>query len=194
MGMEPSVDITQLLDAYADGNAEAFDRLLPLVYESLKQLAHARLRQERPGHTLNTTGLVHEAYLKLIDINRVQYQSRGHFFAMASKVMRRILINYAKMRKAQKRGGGALKEELDEARLITDDHAETLLELDDVLTRLEKLHPRPAEVVQHRYFGGLTNEEVAEALGVSLRTVERDLRFARAWLSKVWSGSGALTL
>ncbi len=186
--MEPPTDVTQLLVAYTDGNREAFDRLLPMVYEHLKRLAHARLRQERADHTLNTTGLVHEAYLKLIDINQVQYQSRSHFFAMASKVMRRILVNYALKRKAQKRGGEAQREEFDEARLISDAHAETLLELDDALRRLERLHPRQAEVIQHRYFGGLTNEEAAEALGVSLRTVERDLSFARAWLSKAWGG------
>ncbi len=181
-----SADVTQLLAAYTDGNRDALDRLLPLVYDHLRRLAHARLRQERSDHTLNTTGLVHEAYLKLIDINQVAYQSRGHFFAMASKVMRRVLVNYALERRAQKRGGGARKEDLDEARLVPDDYAETLLELDDVLKRLERLHPRPAEIVQHRYFGGLTNEEAAEAMGVSLRTVERDLRFARAWLSKAW--------
>ena len=186
--MPPPTDVTQLLLAYTDGDLEAFDRLLPLVYEPLKRLAHARLREERPDHTLNTTGLVHEAYLKLIDIKQVQYQSRGHFFAMASKVMRRILINYATMRKAQKRGAGAQRETLDEARLLPEAYAETLLELDDLLERLEALHPRQAEVIQHHYFGGLTNEETAEALGVSLRTVERDLNFGRAWLSKQWRG------
>ncbi len=186
--MPPPTDVTQLLLAYTDGDREAFDQLLPFVYEQLKRLAHARLREERADHTLNTTGLVHEAYLKLIDINRVQYQSRGHFFAMASKVMRRILVNYAMMRKAQKRGGGAQHDALDEALLISEAYAETLLELDDALTRLAVLHPRQAEVVQHRYFGGLTNEAASEALGVSLRTVERDLSFGRAWLSKEWRG------
>ncbi len=186
--MQPPTDVTQLLLAYTDGDPEAFDRLLPLVYEHLKRLAHARLREERPDHTLNTTGLVHEAYLKLIDIKQVQYQSRGHFFAMASKMMRRVLVNYATMRKAQKRGGGAQRATLDEARLLPEGYAETLLELDDVLKRLEALHPRQAEVIQHRYFGGLTNEAAAEALGVSLRTVERYLNFGRAWLSKQWQG------
>ncbi len=185
--MESSTDVTQLLAAYTDGDRDALDRLLPIVYDNLKRLAHARLGDERPDHTLNTTGLVHEAYLKLVDIQRVAYQSRGHFFAMASKVMRRILINYALQRRAAKRGGGAQREQIDDALLIPDEHAETLLELDDALKRLEKSHARPAEVLQHRYFGGLTNEETAEALGVSLRTVERDLRFARAWLASVWS-------
>ncbi len=190
--MQPQTDITQLLIAYTEGNREALDRLMPLVYEHLKGLAHARLRQERSDHTLNTTGLVHEAYLKLIDINQVAWQSRGHFFVMASKVMRRILVNYATMRKAQKRGGGAPIEELREELLIPEAYAETLLDLDDLLQRFEKTFPREAEVVEHRYFGGLTNEEIAETLSVSLSTVERDLRFARAWLSEKWSGDLAL--
>lgn len=186
--MLSQADVTQLLHAYGAGDREAFDRLMPIVYEQLRKLAHARLRQERPDHTLNTTGLVHEAYLKLVDINQVQWENRGHFFAMASKVMRRVLINYANKRNAQKRGGGAPHEALEEERLIPETYAETLLELDDALKRLEARHPRQGEAVQHRYFGGLTNEEAAEALGVSVTTVERDLRFARAWLAREWRG------
>ena len=186
--MLSQADVTQLLNAYGRGDREALDRLMPVVYEQLRKLSHARLRQERPDHTLNTTGLVHEAYLKLVDINKVQWESRGHFFVMASKVMRRILVNYALQRKAQKRGGGSPHKELDEERLVPDAFAETLLDLDDALNRLEALHSRPSEAMQHRYFGGLTNEEIAEALGVSLTTVERDLRFARAWLSREWRG------
>ncbi|MDX1429822.1 MAG: sigma-70 family RNA polymerase sigma factor, partial [Rhodothermales bacterium] len=178
--------------AYTDGNGEALEKLLPLVYNNLKRMAHARLRDERFDHTLNTTGLVHEAYLKLVDVKQVRSPSRGHFFAMASKLMRRILVDYAVARKAQKRGGGAHKEQLDEQQLIPDEHADTLLELDDALTRLAVLHPRPAEVVQHKYFAGLTSQEVAEAMGVSLRTVERDLRFARAWLAKEWGRKSGL--
>ncbi|MDX1530871.1 MAG: sigma-70 family RNA polymerase sigma factor [Rhodothermales bacterium] len=181
--------MTRLLAAYSGGDPDALDRLMPLLYEPLKRIAHARLRNERAGHTLNTTGLVHEAYVRLVDINRVQWEGRAHFLAVASRVMRRILINYARDRKALKRGGGQPKEELDEERLVTDDHAEALLELDDVLQRFEALYPRPAEAVLHRYFGGLTNEETAEALGVSLTTVERDLRFARAWLARAWGGA-----
>ena len=186
--MRSQVDLTQLLNAYSEGDEDALDRLMPFVYEQLRKLARARLRQERPGHTLGTTGLVHEAYLKLVDIDQMQWKSRGHFFAMASKVMRRILVNYALRRKAQKRGGGAPHEVLDEERLISDSYAETLLDLDDALTRLEAVHPRQAEALQHRYFGGLTNRETAEALDVSVTTVERDLRFARAWLAREWSG------
>ena len=186
--MATRAEVTRLLHAYTDGDSEALDRLMPLVYEQLRWLARARLRGERADHTLQTTGLVHEAYLKLVDINQVSWESRSHFYAMASKVMRRVLINYANKRKAQKRGGGAPHVALEEERLLPDDYAETLLELDDALERLEAVHPRPAEAVEHRYFGGLTNEETAEALGVSVTTVERDLRFARAWLSKEWRG------
>ncbi len=186
--MVSQAEVTRLLRAYTDGDRQALDRLMPVVYEHLRRLAHARLRDERPDHTLQTTGLVHEAYLKLVDINEVQYQSRAHFYAMASKVMRRVLINYAKQRKAQKRGGGAPHVALEEEGLMPERYAETLLELDDALERLEALYPRPAEVVAHRYFGGLTSKETAEALGVSGTTVERDLRFARAWLSREWHG------
>ncbi len=190
--MLSQADVTRLLNAYGEGDREALDRIVPVLYEQLRKLAHARLREERPGHTLNTTGLVHEAYLRLADINQIQWENRGHFFAMASKVMRRVLVNYALQRKAQKRGGGAQRETLDEERLIPDEHAETLLELDDALKRFEETHPRQAEAVEHRYFGGLTNEETAEALSVSLTTVERDLRFARAWFAKEWGGTISL--
>ncbi len=191
--MHSPADVTQLLKAYSEGRSEVFDQLVAIFYEQLKRMAHNRLREERPGHTLNTTGLVHEAYLKLIDINQVQYESRGHFFAMAARVMRRILIDYAERRKALKRGGGARNETLDEELLMPEAYAESLLDLDDALKRLEQAHPRPAQAVAHRYFGGLTNEETAEALGVSLTTVERDLRFARAWLSVEWNSTPGLT-
>ncbi len=142
--MPNPADVTQLLIALGEGRHEALDKLMPLVYERLKRLARARLRGERPDHTMNTTGLVHEAYLKLVDINRVRYENRGHFYAVASRVMRRILINYAEKRRAQKRGGGKHREELDEDRLIPDDYAEQLLELNDSLHRLEKAYPRQA--------------------------------------------------
>lgn len=184
--MQASPDITELLIAAREGEERALDRLLPIVYDQLKRLARARLRAERPDHTLNTTGLVHEAYLKLVDLDRIEWQDRTHFFAMASRVMRRILIDYATMRSAAKRGGDQQRVVLDEAMLISDENAETLLELDDFLTQLEVVNPRQGKIVEHRYFGGLTNEETAEVMGVSLRTVERDLRFARAWLARIW--------
>lgn len=191
--MHASLDITRLLKAYGDGQHEALDQLFPIVYNHLKRLAHHRMRQERPDHTLNTTGLVHEAYLKLIQINQVTYEDRSHFFAMASRVMRRVLINYAEQRRAQKRGGGVPHEALDEARLMPDALAEKLLDLDDALQRLEASYPRPAQVVAHHYFGGLTHQEVAEVLGVSTKTVQRDMRFARAWLADHWQGALDLT-
>ena len=186
MSAPPSPDVARLLAAYADGDRDALDRLMPVLYDQLKRLAHARLRNERAGHTLNTTGLVHEAYTRLVDVDRVQWQDRAHFLAVASRTMRRILINYARDRRALKRGGGRARVDLDESRLVADDHAESLLDLDDALERLGALHPRPGEVAAHRYFGGLTNAETAAALGVSLSTVERDLRFARAWLAHEW--------
>lgn len=163
---------------------------MPLVYAQLKRLAHSRLQNERANHTLNTTGLVHEAYLRLADVRQMRWESRVHFMATASMMMRRILINYARDRKALKRGGGASRQTLKEDVLIREDYAQALLDLDDSLRRLEAEHPRQGEVVQHRYFGGLTNEETAEVLGASLRTVERDLRFARAWLSREWRSNG----
>jgi RNA polymerase sigma factor (TIGR02999 family) len=176
------------LIAYGEGRHEALDQLFPVVYDHLKRLAHNRLRQERPGHTLNTTGLVHEAYLKLIQVNEVTYENRSHFFAMASRVMRRLLIDYAERRRAQKRGGGTPNEQLDDSRLLSDSFAEKLLDLNDALQRMEKVYPRPAQAVAHHYFGGLSHQEIAEVLAVSTKTVQRDLRFARAWLTDQWQG------
>jgi len=186
--MPAASDVTRLLIAYGQGKHEALDQLFPIVYDHLKRLAHNRLRQERPGHTLNTTGLVHEAYLKLIQVNQISYEDRSHFFAMASRVMRRVLINYAEQRRAAKRGGGVPDEELDESRMLPEGFAEKLLDLNDALHRMEQTYPRPAQAVAHHYFGGLTHEEIAEVLGVSTKTVQRDLRFARAWLTDQWQG------
>lgn len=181
--MRPPSDITQMLSRWSEGDQEALDDLLPIVYEQLRKLAHARVQRERSGHTLNTTALVHEAYLKLVGINPVQWKDRAHFFALASGVMRRLLVDYAYRRKTQKRGGDLQRVDLDEERLIPDVDAEKLLELDEALTRLEAQHPRPAKAIEQCYFAGLTNEETAEVLGVSRATVERDLRFARVWLA-----------
>ncbi len=185
--MEPPSDVTQLLVAYSEGDHQALDRLMPLVYEHLKHLAHARLREERPDHTLNTTALVHEAYLKLVDITQVRYENRRHFFATASQVMRHVLVSYARKRKAQKRGGGAHDMTMDEERLVIPDaYAETLLALDESLRAFEEKYPREGQVVEFRYFVGLTNQEIAEALGVSISTVERFLRFAKTWIRRHW--------
>lgn len=180
---EPS-DFTQMLLRWSDGDQEALNRLFPMVYEELKRLAHARVREERPGHTLNTTALVHEAYLQLIDLDKVQWTDRAHFFALASRVMRHLLVNYANQRNAQKRAGNRHRVELDEERLLPDAEVERFLELNEALTQLAAQHPRPAKAIEHSYFGGLTNEETAAVLGISRATVERDLRLGRAWLAR----------
>ena len=177
-------DVTQMLLRWSEGDDQALDRLLPVVYDQLRQMAHARLRRERPGHTLNTTALVHEAYLELVDLDQVQWKDRAHFLAMASRVMRNVLVDYAYRRQTQKRGGGQQRVDLDEERLIPDADVEKVLALDEVLKGLAAAHPRPAQAIEQSYFGGLTNEETAEALGVSRATVERDLRFARVWLAR----------
>jgi RNA polymerase sigma factor (TIGR02999 family) len=176
-------DLTRLLLAYGEGERSALDQLLPLVYDQLRAIAHARLRGERPGHTLNTTGLVHEAYLKLVDLDHVQWQDRSHFFALAARLMRQILIDYARVRKADKRGGGVPNLPLEEALWMPVEQAERLLELDEALTHLAAEHPRAGEALGHHYFAGLSNEETAQVLGVSVPTVERDLRFGRTWLA-----------
>jgi len=184
MAYSADVTVTQLLLHWGDGDERALDRLLPLVYEQLRQLAHARLAGERADHTLNTTALVHEAYLKLVDINQVQWKDRTHFLAMASRQMRRILVDYARERKAAKRGGVQYKVVLDEERFLPEAQVEIVLELDEALKRLEERNPRQSQAVAYRYFGGLTVEETAAALGISRATAERDLKFARAWLSR----------
>lgn len=185
--MPVSSDITGMLLGWSEGDPAALDRLVPILYAELKRLAHARLRGEVEGHTLSTTGLVHEAYLKLVEIDRVQWKDRNHFLAMASRLMRRVLIDQAHRRKAQKRGGGAQRLELDEVELRFDTaQAEVLLELDEALARMETEHPRQSQALELYYFGGLTQKEVAEVLEVSQPTVVEDLRFARAWLARVW--------
>ncbi|MFN0179084.1 MAG: sigma-70 family RNA polymerase sigma factor [Gemmatimonadales bacterium] len=184
-----SGEITSILRAASHGNKAAFDQLLPLVYPELNRLAHARLRAEREGHTLTTTALVHEAYLKLVDQNRVDWKNRSHFFAVASEAMRRILIDYAKRHRADKRGGGAIHITLETAASaepapFSDDQADELLALDDALTRLEGFNPEGAKVVQYRFFAGLSNVEVAEVMGTSERTVRRVWTIAKAWLRR----------
>ena len=184
MPHEHEADITKLLLNWSGGDREALDRLLPLVYTQLRQMAHLRLREQSPDHTLNTTALVHEAYLKLVDTNQVQWHDRAHFLAAASRLMRNILVDYWRKKKAHKRGGEQQRVDLDEALLMPEGQAETVLDLDDALTRLEQLSPRQSKVVEHRYFGGLTAEESARVLDVSRATVERDLKAARAWLAR----------
>ena len=190
--MQPRADVTEILIKWTEGDTTALDRLLPLVYDQLKQLAHARLRRERQDHTLNTTAVVHEAYLRLIDSDQIEWKDRLHFFSLASRLMRRLLVDHAHRRNAQKRGGGRPRTPFDEELLIPDEDADRLLELDESLAELGKQHPRQAKIIEHRYFGGLTNPDVAEALGISHATVERDLRFARTWLARYLGGGSTL--
>jgi RNA polymerase sigma factor (TIGR02999 family) len=173
--------VTDLLVRLRDGDPGAMDRLFPLVYGELRRIAHWQLRGERPGHTLSTTGLVHETYLKLVDQTRIQWRDRGHFFRVASWAMRRILVDYARSYRTLRRGGGLQRVPFDEDLAIAE-RGETLVALDEALDRLAAVDERLSRVVECRYFGGLTAEETAEALGISTRTVERDWLKARSWL------------
>jgi RNA polymerase sigma factor (TIGR02999 family) len=177
-----SADITDLLHRWGEGDAGALDQLFPLMYDRMRQLAHQRLRTE-PDASLNTTALVHEAYLKLVDSPRVSLRDHGHFLGLASRVMRHLLVDHARGRRAAKRGLGASPAPLEDATWLADDQVETIAELGEALQRLEAIDERRTRILEQRYFGGLTLEETAEALGISLATVKRELRSARAWLA-----------
>lgn len=177
-----------MLQRWSAGDEGARDRVLAFVYEQLKQMARGRLRAERPDHTLNTTGLVHELYLKLAEQAGTGWQNRDHFLAVASLQMRRILVDYAKRRQALKRGGAYQHVKLSDDLPLTDTEAGALLDLHDALERLEAISPRQSKAVELRFFGGLTLEEAAGVLGVAPSTVLRDLRFAQAWLAREWGG------
>ena len=188
MTRSPAPDhITQLLIDCSDGNQDAFNQLFPLVYEELRRLAHRYMTQERPGHTLQTTAVVHEAYLRLIDQKHVQWQNRAHFFAIASQMMRRILITHAQSHAYAKRGGGGLKVSLDEAAILSPERATELIALDEALKSLTAIDSRRSQVVELRFFGGLDNEEIAEVLKISPNTVTRDWNVAKAWLYREMS-------
>jgi RNA polymerase sigma factor (TIGR02999 family) len=176
-------EVTQLLQAWRGGERAALDRLVPLVQAELHRLAHIYMTRERPGHTLQTSALVNEAYLRLIDIKKVDWQDRAHFFAISANVMRRVLMQYARLRGAGKRGGGeAVRVELDEAFVPSPERDADLIALDGALNLLEETDPREAKVVELRFFGGLNEEETAQVLGVSDRTVRREWEHAKAWL------------
>src|SRR5215813_2910054 len=175
-------DVTSLLKKLADGNDQAAGELIPIVYEELHRLAVSHLRRERRDHTLQPTALVHEAYIKLVAQRNADWQSRNHFFAVASKLMRRILVDYARRHLREKRGGGQAKVSLDEAPIVSPDRPNRMLAIDESLSRLEKLDARQARIVELRYFGGLTIEEAAQVLGVSPTTVRREWTSAKAWL------------
>jgi RNA polymerase sigma-70 factor (ECF subfamily) len=180
-------EITPLLIDWSNGSQKALERLFPLVYEELRRLAHRYMRREHPGHSLQTTAVVHEAYLRLIDQKNVQWQNRAHFFAIAAQMMRRILITHAQSHAYAKRGGGALKVSLDEAAILSQERAGELLALDEALKSLNAIDPRRSQVVELRFFGGLSNEEIAEVLKISPNTVTRDWNVAKAWLYREMS-------
>jgi RNA polymerase sigma factor (TIGR02999 family) len=178
-----SSEVTELLRRWSAGEESARDQLIPLVYDGLRELAHRRLGRAPLENSLDTTELVHEAYLRLVDARRVELPDRANFLALASEVMRNLLIDRARARLTEKRGGGVIPSELDEYEWISEENLETVADLDDALKRLAKFKPRQGQLLQHRYFGGLTLEESATATGVSLATAKRELRFARAWLA-----------
>ena len=180
--MESSQDISRLLAECSSGDRSAFNGLLPLVHDELHRLAAAHMRRERTDHTLQTTALVNEAYLRLVDQKSAQWQDRVHFFAVASKVMRQILIDHARSHARAKRGGGETRISLDEVAVVSDERSEELLALDEALRKLAKKDQRKSEVVELRFFGGLSIEETAEVLKVTAKTVVRDWSMARAWL------------
>ncbi len=179
---------TALLLAWGRGEQAAFDELVTLVHGELRRIAQRHMRHERPGHSLQATALVNEAYMRLIDIRHVQWQNRAHFFAMSARAMRRILVDSARARGNEKRGGGVARVSFDEALLVTEEPGQDLVALDEALKELEKIHPRKSQVVELRYFGGLSLEETAEALHVSVDTVKRDFRFAKLWLLRELRG------
>jgi len=178
----PQERVTALLMRWSDGDDAALAELTPLVYEELRHLAHREMGGERPNHTLQTTALVNEAYLRLADQTNPRWQSRAHFFAVAARAMRRILVSYARSQRAQKRGRGVLKVDLDDAALVSPEESQEIIDLHEALERLAILDSRKAEVVELKYFGGLNYDEMAEVLKVSPVTVRRDWRFAKAWL------------
>ena len=187
----PQHQITQLLAEWSDGNQAALDELYPLVYEELHRLARRYMSRERKGHTLQTTALINEAYVRLVDQRNVRWANRSHFFAISAQIMRRILIDHARRHAYAKRGGGAKQVSLEEAAIVAPDQASELVRLDEALKSLAKLDERRCHVVEMRYFGGLSNEEIAGVLKVSENTVTRDWNLARAWLYQQLTGSAA---
>lgn len=181
--------LTALLQAWGRGDRAAFEQLVPIVHDELRRLAKRYMSRERPDHTLQATALVNEAYLRLIDLKQIQWQDRAHFFAMSARMMRRILVDFARARRNNKRGGGAARITLDEALHVFEKPGQDLVALDNALTALAAAHPRKSEVVEMRFFAGLSLEETAEALHVSVDTVKRDWRFAKLWLLRELNGT-----
>lgn len=182
--MTPPSDITDLLIGWRDGDQAAFERLVPLVEKELHRLAHAYMRRENHDHTLQTTALINETFLQLVDQSRVRWQNRAHFYGIAAQLMRRILLSHARHKNREKRGGGAYKVSLSEVDMMSEERSAELLALDEALQRLSALDARKGRVVELKYFGGLSVKEIAEVLGVSPVTVARDWEMARAWLAR----------
>jgi RNA polymerase sigma factor (TIGR02999 family) len=188
MSAVSSREVTGLLRAWGRGDEEALQKLMPLVYEQLHAAAHRYMGGERRGHTLQTTALIHEAYLRLVDIRNIKWQDRAHFFAVCAQLMRRILIDFARSRGYQKRGGAAQHINFDDALLVTAQPDVNLVAVDEALSRLAQLDPRKSQVVELRYFGGLGIKETAEVMKVSADTVMRDWKLAKVWLLRELSG------
>ncbi|HEY6333648.1 MAG TPA: sigma-70 family RNA polymerase sigma factor [Blastocatellia bacterium] len=181
-------NITQLLADWGRGDKAALDKLMPIVYQELRKLAGHYMRGERQGHTLQTTALVNEAYTRLVGYERIEWQNRSHFFAISAQVMRRILIDHARSHLYQKRGGGAVKVSLDQAAGLSEQRAEELIAVDRALEELAVMDPRKSQIVELRFFGGLSVEETAEVMNISTPTVQREWRKAKAWLHKAIEG------
>ncbi len=182
MSGEPQHEVTRILQDWSGGDAGAPARLMPFVYDELRRLARKFLARERGGHTLQPTALVNEAYLRLVDQTRVNWQNRAHFYGIASSMMRRVLIDHARAHVTEKRGGGAVHLSVEDVQLPLEERAQSLLALDEALERLKQMDERKCKVVEMRFFGGLSDEEIAEVLGVTTRTVLRDWKVARLWL------------
>lgn len=182
MGEEPQHDVTQILRDWNEGDADAPERLMPLVYDEMRRLARTFLSRERNSHTLQPTALVNEAYLRLVDQTRVNWQNRAHFYGIASRMMRRVLIDHARAHATEKRGGGTIRLSIDDVQVSLEERATSFVALDEAMKRLEQMDERKCKVVEMRFFGGLSDEEIAEVLGVTTRTVLRDWKTARLWL------------
>jgi RNA polymerase sigma factor (TIGR02999 family) len=182
-----SQEVTRLLLAWRDGDQEALERLTPLVYGELRRMAHRYLLRERPDHTLQTSALINEAYLRLIDCREIEWQNRVHFFGLAAHMMRQILIDHARSHARAKRGGALHLVSFEEAAIVAEERSAELIALDDALTDLAAFDSSKSRIVELRFFGGLTNEEIGEVMGMSLRTVEREWRKAKAWLRRAIS-------
>jgi RNA polymerase sigma factor (TIGR02999 family) len=185
--MDEQVQVTQLLNDWRAGNGQALNKLMPVVHHSLQRLADKYMRGERASHTLQATALVNEAYLQLVDAD-VTWQNRAHFLAVAARIMRRILIDHARAKHRDKRGGDAIQVTLHDTRIGSDENEPDILDLEQVLQRLHELDPRKADVVELSFYGGMTYDEIGEALGISPATVDRELRFAKAWLLRELKG------